>query len=118
MQNNFLVKNIFGSPAIKQLFYYYYFLETGDLTKLKDDPFTLPEGISYRLKIKFSVEDEIVSGLKYYQVVSRKGIRMDKQSYLMGSYGPKQEVQEYLTPWDEAPKGLLYRGRYIDYNCD
>ena len=59
--------------------------------------------------------DEIVSGLKYHQLVSRKGIRVDKQSYMMGSYGPKQEAQEYLTPWDEAPEGMLQRGRYVNY---
>lgn len=38
---------------------------------------------------------------------------MDKKSYMVGSYGPKLEVHEYESPADEAPKGMLSRGRYL-----
>ena len=31
---------------------------------------------------------------------------------MVGSYGPKTEVQEYWTPVDEAPSGMLHRGHY------
>ncbi|CAH3013658.1 unnamed protein product [Porites evermanni] len=98
---------------------------TGDLTKLKDSPFIIKEGVSYRLKITFRVKREIVAGLKYHQVTSRKGIRVDKSSLMVGSYGPKTESHEYLTPPEEAPKGMLARGHYVakskfvddDKNC-
>ena len=44
---------------------------------------------------------------------------------MVGSYGPKADPQEYLTPCDEAPKGMLARGHYTskskfiddDKNC-
>lgn len=85
---------------------------TGDLKKLKDTPFCIKEGVAYRLKITFRVKREIVSGLKYHQVTSRKGIRVDKLSFMVGSYGPKSESNTYLTPEDEAPKGMIARGHY------
>ena len=44
---------------------------------------------------------------------------------MVGSYGPKPEPHEYLTPPEEAPKGMIARGRYVtkskfiddDKNC-
>lgn len=33
-------------------------------------------------------------------------------SQMVGSYGPKAESHKYLTPVEEAPKGILYRGSY------
>ena len=37
---------------------------------------------------------------------------VDKNAFMVGSYGPKTEQQEYLTPVDEAPKGMISRGHY------
>uniref|UniRef100_A0A674I6P7 Rho GDP dissociation inhibitor gamma n=1 Tax=Terrapene triunguis TaxID=2587831 RepID=A0A674I6P7_9SAUR len=37
---------------------------------------------------------------------------VDKDVYMMGSYGPRAEEYEFLTPPDEAPKGMLVRGTY------
>ena len=31
---------------------------------------------------------------------------------MVGSYGPKSEVQTYVTPVDTAPAGILSRGHY------
>jgi len=50
--------------------------------------------------------------LKYHHAVARKGVSVDKQSYMVGSYGPKAESQEYICPVDEAPKGMIARGKY------
>ncbi|CAL8304916.1 unnamed protein product [Merluccius merluccius] len=85
----------------------------GDLQSFKKQAFVLKEGVEYRIKISFKVQREIVSGLLYQQVMSRKGLTVDKSSYMVGSYGPKpgQEL-EYLTPLEEAPNGLLARGTY------
>jgi len=83
---------------------------TGPLDKLK--PMTVKEGVEFQIKIYFKIQHEIVSGLKYHHVVTRKGINVDKQSYMVGSYGPKAESQFYLCPVDEAPKGMLARGHY------
>ena len=31
---------------------------------------------------------------------------------MVGSYGPKTELQSYITPIEEAPSGMLFRGTY------
>lgn len=37
---------------------------------------------------------------------------VDKTDYMVGSYGPRAEEYEFLTPMEEAPKGMLARGSY------
>eukprot|EP00045_Choanoeca_perplexa_P021943 m.7888 g.7888 ORF g.7888 m.7888 type:complete len:190 (+) comp8967_c0_seq1:36-605(+) len=85
---------------------------TGDLAALKAQSFVIKEGVQFRLKIGFKVQHEVVSGLRYTDAVYRKGIRVTKNSYMLGSYGPKAEVQVAQTPWDEMPSGMLARGHY------
>ncbi|KAM4890325.1 GDIR1 inhibitor, partial [Chaetorhynchus papuensis] len=85
---------------------------TGDLESYKKQAFVLKEGVEYRIKISFRVNREIVSGLKYIQHTFRKGVKIDKTEYMVGSYGPRAEEYEFLTPMEEAPKGMLARGSY------
>ncbi|XP_006001512.1 rho GDP-dissociation inhibitor 3 [Latimeria chalumnae] len=85
---------------------------TGDLKTLKSQNFVLKEGVDYRVKIYFKVNKEIVSGLKYVHATYRKGIKVDKVTYMVGSYGPRAEAYEYTTPIEEAPKGMMARGTY------
>ncbi|NP_001229584.1 rho GDP dissociation inhibitor (GDI) isoform X1 [Strongylocentrotus purpuratus] len=85
---------------------------TGDLAKLKEHPITIKEGIEYRIVIEFRVQREIVAGLRYFQTTSRKGIKVDKSSLMVGSYGPKTEPHLYQTPNEEAPSGMISRGHY------
>jgi len=85
---------------------------TGDLASLKDQSFTIKEGTNYRLKMNFCVQREIVTGLKLVMKTSRKGIKVDSTTHMVGSYGPKQEEQSYMTPMEEAPSGMLLRGAY------
>ncbi|KAF5908126.1 rho GDP-dissociation inhibitor 1, partial [Clarias magur] len=47
----------------------------GDLESFKKQSFVLKEGVEYRIKISFKVNKEIVSGLKYVQQTSRKGVK-------------------------------------------
>lgn len=84
----------------------------GDLESFKKQSFVLKEGVEYRIKISFKVNKDIVSGLKYVQQTFRKGVKLDKTDYMVGSYGPRPEEYEFLTPLEEAPKGLLARGTY------
>ncbi|NWJ12173.1 GDIR1 inhibitor, partial [Crypturellus undulatus] len=84
----------------------------GDLESYKKQSFVLKEGVEYRIKISFKVNREIVSGLKYIQHTFRKGVKIDKTEYMVGSYGPRAEEYEFLTPMEEAPKGMLARGSY------
>ncbi|XP_042248397.1 rho GDP-dissociation inhibitor 1 [Thunnus albacares] len=85
----------------------------GDLDAFKKNPFVLKEGVEYRIKINFKVNKDIVSGLKYIQQTFRKGVKVDKSDYMVGSYGPRpDEEYEFLTTMEEAPKGMLARGTY------
>ncbi|CEG64634.1 Putative Rho-gdp dissociation inhibitor [Rhizopus microsporus] len=78
----------------------------------KSAPFTIKEGVEYRMKVKFRVQHDVVSGLKYLQVVKRKGIRVDKTEEMIGSYGPSANSYEKKFQLEEAPSGLLARGHY------
>lgn len=86
---------------------------TGDPKTMKEQTLVLKEGAKYRIKIEFKVSREIVAGLRYNHVVRRKGINaLDRKSYMVGSYGPKAEAHTFLSPVNEAPKGMMARGRY------
>ncbi|KAM5153046.1 rho GDP-dissociation inhibitor 1-like [Mantella aurantiaca] len=79
---------------------------------LKDHTYVLKEGSTYRVKIVFMVNKEIVSGLRYVQHTFKAGIKVDKETHMVGSYGPRSEPYEFLTPPEEAPKGMIARGTY------
>ncbi|KAG8545305.1 hypothetical protein GDO81_021098 [Engystomops pustulosus] len=85
---------------------------TGNVALLKEQTFVLKEGVTYRVKITFKVNKDIVSGLRYVQNTVRKGIPVDKETHMVGSYGPRAEAYEFLTPPEEAPKGMMVRGQY------
>ncbi|XP_078140627.1 rho GDP-dissociation inhibitor 3 [Centroberyx gerrardi] len=85
---------------------------TGDLVALKKESFSLKEGVNYRVKIHFKVNRDIVAGLRYFHLTSRKGMRVDKAVHMVGSYGPRAEEYEFMTPVEEAPKGMIVRGTY------
>ncbi|KAH0815365.1 hypothetical protein MTP99_017544 [Tenebrio molitor] len=85
---------------------------SGDLSQLKKETFVIKEGVSYRIRIEFIVQREIVHGLKYVQKTNKMGIPVDKMTHMVGSYAPKQEIQSYTTPPEDAPTGLLARGSY------
>eukprot|EP01084_Bolivina_argentea_P320613 556301_1 len=76
--------------------------------------FTLKEKAKYRIIVKFRVQKEIVSGLKEYVVVKRKGITVDKYTNMIGSYAPAaHRVNEHIFPEQIVPSGMLVRGIYI-----
>ncbi|KAI8140636.1 immunoglobulin E-set [Fennellomyces sp. T-0311] len=88
-------------------------LSTPDaIDKARSSPFIIKEGVEYRMKVKFRVQHDVVSGLKYLQVVKRKGVRVDKTEEMIGSYGPAPEPYEKKFQLEEAPSGLLARGHY------
>jgi len=85
---------------------------TGDLTKLKEQCITIKEGCEYKLKFQFTVGNQIVSGLRFQQNISRKSVPVSKLNLMLGSFGPREEPHEITTPDDEAPKGMIARGKY------
>ncbi|KAF5290524.1 hypothetical protein FQA39_LY03628 [Lamprigera yunnana] len=85
---------------------------SGDVSKLKKETFSIKEGISYKIRIEFIVQREIVHGLRYVQKTYKMGIPVDKMTHMVGSYAPKAEMQSYTTPPEDAPSGMIARGSY------
>ena len=55
----------------------------GAVEKLEKQPFTIKEGAQFRMKVHFKVQHEILSGLKYIQVVKRMGISQKQQEMIV-----------------------------------
>ncbi|ODO10990.1 hypothetical protein I350_01590 [Cryptococcus amylolentus CBS 6273] len=84
------------------------------LAQLKKEPLTIKEGVEYSVGITFQIANEIVSGLKYIQVVKRAGITVDKTEAMLGSYGPQEQPYEKIFASEESPSGMLARsGSYV-----
>jgi Rho GDP-dissociation inhibitor len=64
----------------------------GALENLKSKPFTIKEGAKFRMKAVFKVQHEVLSGLKYLQVVKRKGIRVSKDEEMLVGGDPDPAV--------------------------
>ena len=76
------------------------------LDELNSKTFVLKEGVTYRIVIKFKIQNDVVCGLKYLHIVKRSGIKIDKMEEMIGSYGPKAEPFETKFDTDEAPSGM------------
>ncbi|KAI9732405.1 MAG: hypothetical protein M1834_001613 [Cirrosporium novae-zelandiae] len=87
----------------------------GSAESLKSKPFTIKEGARFRMKAVFKVQHEVLSGLKYLQILKRKGIPVGKDEEMIGSYPPNTtEKRNYEKKFaqDEAPSGMMARGHY------
>ncbi|KAF9874604.1 hypothetical protein CkaCkLH20_07741 [Colletotrichum karsti] len=87
----------------------------GSEASLKDKPFKIKEGAKFTMVATFKVQHEILSGLQYVQVVKRKGIKVSKDSEMLGSYAPNTDKQPTYTKRfqeEDAPSGMLARGHY------
>lgn len=71
--------------------------QAGSESSLKDKPFKIKEGAKFTMSAQFKVQHEILSGLHYVQVVKRKGIRVSKDSEMIGSYAPNTDTQTTYT---------------------
>lgn len=84
------------------------------LDTLEKQPFSIKEGAVFRMKVTFKVQHQILSGMKYVQVVSR-GLIRNKHQEMIGSYGPSTEEKPFYEKKFEpetAPSGMLARGHY------
>ena len=57
--------------------------QPGQLEDLNKKPFTIKEGASFRMKARFKVQHQILSGMKYVQVVSRMGVKNKMQEMIV-----------------------------------
>ena len=78
----------------------------GALEALKKKPFSIKEGAQFRMKVTFKVQHDVLSGLKYLQVVKRKGFTVGKDEEMLvhSSLDP-------LCPYDQLSQAFLRRAR-------
>ncbi|KAK6463076.1 immunoglobulin E-set [Scheffersomyces coipomensis] len=84
-------------------------------TVSKDIKFNIKEKSVYQLVLRFRIQGEIITGLKYLHSIKKTGIRVDKMEEPLGSYAPNTvEKPYYESNFDavEAPSGFLARGDY------
>ncbi|KAL2760128.1 hypothetical protein ACRALDRAFT_2092706 [Sodiomyces alcalophilus JCM 7366] len=89
--------------------------QPGSETSLKDKPFIIKEGAKFTMVAKFRVQHEILSGLQYVQVVKRRGIRVSKDSEMLGSFAPNTDKTPFYQKRfqeEDAPSGRVYRDVY------
>ncbi|GAA5916664.1 Rdi1p [Sporobolomyces salmoneus] len=79
------------------------------LKTLKKEPVVIKEGAEYAVELVFTVNNTIVSGLRYIQVAKRAGIVVDKMESMIGSYGPSADNIEKRFVTEEAPSGMIAR---------
>jgi len=65
--------------------------------ELKNKPFTIKEGAKFHIQVVFQVNHDVLSGLKYLQVVKRKGIRVSKDEEMLGSFAPNTDQKPVYT---------------------
>ena len=53
------------------------------IASLEKTPFTIKEGAEYSMRVKFRVQHEVISGLRYLQLVKRRKITVDKSDQMM-----------------------------------
>ncbi|CUM57790.1 unnamed protein product [Debaryomyces tyrocola] len=81
----------------------------------KEIKFSIKEKSVYQFVIKFRVQHEIITGLKYLHLIKKTGIRVDKLEEPLGSYAPNTKEKPYyekVFSEVEAPSGMLARGSY------
>jgi Rho GDP-dissociation inhibitor len=94
-----------GRPSVK------FSLRTPeDLKKLEESTVVLKEGCVYHVILRFWVQREIVSGLKYKGSVKKKGFCVRTDKAMIGSFAPTKDLIEYKFEETTAPTGFLHRG--------
>lgn len=79
---------------------------------------TMKEGCKYKFKLSFRVQHEIIAGIKFVNIV-KKAVFSNTDELMIGSYPPASTPHVFEFPrygYNEAPKGMLYRGKYKSKN--
>jgi Rho GDP-dissociation inhibitor len=69
----------------------------------------------YQITVRFRVQHEIITGLRYYQVARRGGIPFSKTDVKLGSYAPNTKEKPYYEvslPEKLAPGIFIARGTW------
>ncbi|OAF64518.1 hypothetical protein A3Q56_07767 [Intoshia linei] len=90
-------------------------LDQPDTTEIVNDKVVeMKEGTFYCTELSFYVQREIVHGLQCKTHFYRKGIKVPGESVssVMGSYGPKPDLQVFTSKTTMIPNGWLCHGKY------
>lgn len=74
----------------------------------------LKEGCAFKFQLKFRVNHEILTGLKFTNSI-KKGIFNTTEDIVIGSYAPQTSAYTFCLPKDgynNAPSGMMLRGKY------
>lgn len=77
--------------------------------EIRKHPINIKEGVEYNVSLSFSVNQVLLSGLRYIHVVKRSGLTVDKLEEMIGSFGPRGEPYTKRFATEEAPSGMLAR---------
>lgn len=75
-------------------------------------PFTIKEGSNYQFGIRFHVQRDMVLGLKMVNSIRKFKVSVSKETTMIGSFSPKEEIYAFNLPTEEAPTGMMARGQY------
>eukprot|EP01006_Ploeotia_vitrea_P008736 TRINITY_DN20892_c0_g1_i2.p3 TRINITY_DN20892_c0_g1~~TRINITY_DN20892_c0_g1_i2.p3 ORF type:complete len:113 (-),score=69.00 TRINITY_DN20892_c0_g1_i2:48-386(-) len=83
-----------------------------DLEDGKENHYILKEGAAFNMRLKWYVQKDMVTGLKWINCVYKMKVRVDKEEVMLGSFAPRTEAYEHTFAADEAPSGFVARGKY------
>lgn len=88
---------------------------SGNTLAKSEIKFEVKEKAVYDIRVRFRVQHELITGLRYLHLVKKAGIPVDKMDEPLGSYVPntveKPFYEKYLGK-TEAPSGVFARGQY------
>ncbi|KAG6516897.1 rho GDP-dissociation inhibitor 1-like [Zingiber officinale] len=74
--------------------------------------FALKDGCRYHLKFCFTVSNNIVSGLRYTNIVWKTGVKVAKNKVMLGTFSPQKEPYTFELEEESTPSGYFARGSY------
>uniref|UniRef100_A0A0D6R8Y2 Rho GDP-dissociation inhibitor 1 n=1 Tax=Araucaria cunninghamii TaxID=56994 RepID=A0A0D6R8Y2_ARACU len=81
--------------------------------RTNDISFAIKEGCNLRVKFKFAVHHNIVSGLTWVNTIWRSGIQVEQNRHMFGTFSPKREPYTHCLEEDMIPTGVLARGTFV-----
>jgi Rho GDP-dissociation inhibitor len=78
----------------------------------KADEFVLKEGATFNIRLTFKVHNDIVYGLKFWNIVKKLKIQVEKEETVVGTFAPTKEAHVVDLPETCAPEGFFKRGSY------
>ena len=74
--------------------------------------YVLKQGSKNSIEINFKVHNDIVYGLKYFYLIKKGSVIIEKDDEVIGSYPPTVGKHTYVLKEEEVPSGWLKRSTY------